>query len=245
MRQQALQHGASHRYWVATFTLLAALAVGTAPAAKDAPATNVSPALQPDPALQQYRALRRMHARSEKFNHEGWMEAWTELDAKGFRYEVVSERGSDTVRKKVLRALLERERELIAANESERSELTEDNYTFATETAGPGVRYIEIKPKRKDVTFVDGRIVLSEDGREVVRVEGVLSKSPSFWTNSVNVIRHYARLDGVRVPIATESVAKVKFAGLSKLEVEYEYESINGRPVSTAARTVAANYVSR
>ena len=88
----------------------------------------------------------------------------------------------------------------MAANEPERSELTEDNYTFATETAGPGYRYIEIKPKRKDVTLVDGRIVLSEDGREVMRVEGVLSKSPSFWTNSVNVIRHYARLDGVRVP---------------------------------------------
>ena len=83
MRQQALQHGASHRCRVATF-LTTALAVGTAPSAKDAPATSVSPALHSEPALQQYRALRRMHARSEKFNHEGWMEAWTELDTKGF-----------------------------------------------------------------------------------------------------------------------------------------------------------------
>ena len=91
---------AHHIAAVATFTLLTALAVGTAPSAKDAPATSVSPALHSEPALQQYRALRRMHARSEKFNHEGWMEAWTELDTKGFRYEIVSERGSDTVRKK-------------------------------------------------------------------------------------------------------------------------------------------------
>ena len=244
MRQSILHTGANQRYWVAAFTLAAAIGIGTTPAAKDVPAANVSPALQSDPALQQYRALRRMHAKSEKFNHEGWMEVWTELDARGFRYEIVSERGSDTVRKKVMRAILEKEREMIAKSEPEKSDLTADNYTFATETAGPGCRYILITPKRKDVTLLDGRVVLSEDGRELLRVEGKLSKNPSFWTNSVNVIRHYARLDGVRVPIATESIAKIKFAGLSTLDVEYEYASINGRPVSVAARTVAANYSS-
>ena len=72
-------------------------------------------------------------------------------------------------------------------------------------------------------------MVLSEGG-ELLRVEGQLSKNPSFWTSLVNVIRHYARLDGVRVPIATESVAKVKFAGVSHLDVHYDYETINGRP---------------
>jgi hypothetical protein len=220
------------------------MTVGMTPSAKDAPDTNVRPALQSAPALQQYRALRRMHAKSERFNHEGWMEAWTELDARGFRYEIVSERGSDTIRKKVMKSILDRERELVAAGDPERSELSGENYTFDSEIAGPGCRYILIKPKRKDVLLIDGRVVLSEDGRELLRVEGKLSKNPSFWTSNVNVIRHYTRLDGVRVPIATESIAKVKFAGLSKLEVEYEYESINGRPVSTAARTIAANFAS-
>ena len=79
-------------------------------------------------------------------------------------------------------------------------------------------------------------MVLSADGRDLLRVEGRLSKNPSFWTSLVNVIRHYARIDGIRVPIAIESMAKVKFAGLSYLDVHYEYETINGRPVSLAAR---------
>ena len=245
MRHEALRHAARRRYWVAGFTLVTALIVGTSPAATNAPSDDVSPAFQSDPALQQYRAIRRMHAKSERFNHEGWMEAFTELDERGFRYRIVSERGSDTVRKKVLKAMLEREQELIAKGQPERSELNAENYTFSPETSGPGCRYILIKPKRKDVTLVDGRAVITEDGRELLRVEGALSKNPSFWTNHVNVTRHYARLDGVRVPIAIESVAKVKFAGLSTLDVEYEYEVINGRPVSNAARMVAANYSSR
>jgi hypothetical protein len=50
------------------------------------------------------------------------------------------------------------------------------------------------------------------------------------------VTRHYSRVDGVRVPIATESIAKVKLAGKSRLKVDYEYESVNGRPVGTVAR---------
>jgi hypothetical protein len=56
----------------------------------------------------------------------------------------------------------------------------------------------------------------------------------------VNIIREFARLDGVRVPMTTESIARLKFAGLSRMMVRYEYESINGRPVSLSARRTMA-----
>jgi hypothetical protein len=193
------------------------------------------------PPLTQYRAYRRMHAQNEKFNQEGWIEAWTELDRSGFRYEIVVERGSEYVRNKVLRELLKREQQLIASGGADRAELTDANYTFAdADRHGPGVRYVLIKPKRKDVLLVDGRMVLNQDGSELLRVEGRLSKNPSFWTTAVNIIRDFARLDGVRVPISTETIAKLRFAGLSRMQVQYEYESINGRPVSLAARRTLA-----
>jgi hypothetical protein len=244
MRQPTTHIRINRRLWVATFTLLGAIVATTTPSADIQADTDTS--VDRGPALQQYRALRRMHARSEKFDQEGWLEAWTELDGRTFRYEIVAERGSDMIRKKVLRALLAREQELVAKGEPERADLTPDNYEFAEETSGPDGKYVVIKPKRKDVLLVNGRMVLSPDGRELLRVEGVLAKNPSFWTSLVNVIRHYARLDGVRVPIATESIAKVKFAGNSRLEVEYEYETINGRPVSVQARRlVAANFTTR
>jgi len=234
--------------WVAALALTGTALATTTPSAVSS-GSSATAASEPtsiptsvnEPPLHQYRALRRMHAHSEKLNQEGWMEAWTELEGRTFRYEIVSERGSESVRNRVLRALLKREQEVIAAGDPDRAELTQNNYSFAEETAGPGVRYVNIKPKRKDVLLVDGRMVLSEDGRELLRVEGVLAKNPSFWTSLVNVIRHYARLDGVRVPIATESIAKVKIAGLSHLNVEYEYESINGHALSPAARRLLAS----
>jgi hypothetical protein len=192
--------------------------------------------------LTEYRAYRRMHARSERFNQEAWLEAWTELDRNGFRFQIVDERGSDYVRNKVLKAVLKREQELIAEGHVERATLSTKNYEFRdADLPADGLRYVLLKPKRKDVLLVDGRMVLSPDGSELLRVEGRLTKNPSFWTSLVNVVRHYARLDGVRVPVATESVAKVKFAGQSRMEVEYEYETINGRPVSAQARQILAS----
>lgn len=233
------------RLSAAVFSLVVVIAATSALTAREAPETNDDVTVARTPVLSQYRALRRMHAVSEKFNHEAWMDAWTELDGRTFRYEIVSERGSETIRKKVLKALLEREKELLASGEPDRSELTTANYEFAPETEGPGCKYILIKPKRKDSLLVDGRMVLSEDGRDLLRIEGKLSKNPSFWTSLVNVVRRFTRIDGVRVPIATESTAKVKFVGNSKLHIQYEYETINGRPVSQQARLVAANYTSR
>jgi hypothetical protein len=231
--------------WALGFTLLLSAASGieaVSPAAAEEPSNGPAErflAAREQP-VSQYRAYRRMHARSERFNQEGWLEAWTELDQRGFRYTVVSESGSEYVRNKVLKAVLKREQELVADGDCRRSEITADNYEFRAAPEADGERHVFLKPKRKDVLLVDGRMVLSEDGSDLLRVEGRLSKNPSFWTGLVNVVRRYARLDGVRVPVSTESVAKVKLAGVSRMEVHYEYETINGRPVSLAARGTAA-----
>ena len=228
--------------WVASFTLLLSAA---APAADTAPTTAERSAAVREEPLRQYRAYRRLHARSERFDQEGWLEAWTELDARGFRYEIVRERGSAQVRNRVLKTVLQREQDLIAAGDNARWALTAVNYDFGEAVEENGLRYVSLKPKRKDTLLVHGQMVMSPDGEELLRVEGRLAKNPSFWTSLVNIIRHYARLDGVRVPIATESVAKVKLVGTSRLDVQYEYESINGRPVSHAARRLVASAAGR
>ena len=232
--------------WVTAFTLVAG--VGSVIAEEPAPASRAADklaAIRAEP-LTQYRALRRMHARAERMDQEGWVDAWTELDARGFRYEIVSERGSEKVREKVLKALLKREQELVETGDTSRGELTPDNYEFSDVLEqGSGVQYVGLKPKRKDTMLVDGRLVLSEDGTELLRIEGRLAKNPSFWTSLVNIVRHYTRLNGVRVPIVTESVAKVKMVGTSRMEVRYDYESVNGRPVSHAARQTALSAFGR
>jgi hypothetical protein len=226
--------------WVVAFTLLAGSAVLPArePSAAGNPLLNFFS--RPEQPLHQFRALRRMHSTSDNGKYEAWVEAWTELKDGRFSYQIVSERGSDTARGKVLRPMLAREQELINNGEGRKSELTSDNYEF-TEAGrdGDGARVVQIKPRRQDPLLVDGHAVLNDRG-DLLRVEGKLSKNPSFWTSLVNIVRRYARIGGVRVPVASETTAKVKFVGTAQLEVLYDYQSVNGRPVALSDLRPAA-----
>lgn len=224
--------------WVMAFTLVAGSAVLSA--AGSAVSSPLSSLFGRSEQLHEYRALRRMHASTEKAKHEAWLEAWTELKGGRFSYQIVSERGSEAVRGKVLRAMLEREEELVNSGNMMKGDLTAANYEFSEPGRdADGTRVVQLKPKRNDPLLVEGRAVLN-DGGDLVRVEGRLSKNPSFWTSLVNIVRRYARVGGVRVPVATETTAKVKFVGTSQLEVLYEYESVNGRAVAVSDLRPAA-----
>jgi hypothetical protein len=194
-----------------------------------------------DPTPAQYRALRHLEARNEKFEKSAWMDVWTEGDASGFRYTIVAEDGSDYIRSKVFRATLETERKMYAAGEPDKAALTRENYVFEERgSQADGLTSLTVKPRRKDVLLVDGSIFLNPEDGELVRMEGRLSKSPSFWTRRVEIVRWYQRIAGFRMPKALESVANVLVAGMSTFRMSYEYESINGQRVGNPQpRTLA------
>jgi hypothetical protein len=181
----------------------------------------------------EYRALRRLEADNPKFKQSAWMVAWTEYDhANGLRYEVVAEGGSGYIRSKVLRAALDGEQKIWANHEPQKASFTRENYVFGDgPDAADGLASIDVKPKRKDVLLVEGAIFVQPGDGELTRIEGKLSKTPSFWTRRVDVIRKYERKAGVRVPISIESVAHVLIAGRSTFKMTYEYQTINGQQV--------------
>jgi hypothetical protein len=181
----------------------------------------------------EYRALRRLEAQNPKFKQSAWMVAWTEYDhVNGFRFQIVDEGGSGYIRSKVLRAALEGEQKIWAAREPQKASLNRDNYLFDDGAASlDGLTAVGVKPKRKDVLLVEGAIFVQPSDGELSRIEGRLSKTPSFWTRSVDVVRRYERKGGVRVPIAIESVAHVLIAGRSTFKMTYEYQTINGQHI--------------
>ena len=181
----------------------------------------------------EYRALRRLEAQNPKFKQGAWMLAWTEYDhVNGFRYQIVDEGGSSYIRTKVLRAALEGEQRIWADREPQKASFNHDNYMFDDGAVSPdGLAAVGVRPKRKDVLLVEGAIFVQPSDGELSRIEGKLSKTPSFWTRRVDVVRRYERKAGVRVPVAIESVAHVLIAGRSTFKMTYEYQTINGQHV--------------
>jgi hypothetical protein len=181
----------------------------------------------------QYRALRHLDAFNASFGAAAWMDAWTEVDPEGgFRYEVAGEGGSGYIRRHVFRPALEAERRMWAARDPQRAALTLDNYAIEDRGSNSeGLASLGVKPRRKDVLLIDGSVFVNPADGDMIRVEGRLSKTPSFWTRRVDVVRKYDRIGGIRVPVAIESVAQVVIAGRSTFKMTYEYETINGQRV--------------
>jgi hypothetical protein len=180
-----------------------------------------------------YRALRRLEAHNQHFGANAWMDVWTEADeVGGFRYQVAAEGGSTYIRRHVFLAALQGEQKLWREGEPKRAQLNHTNYSFKDDgrVAG-GLASLAISPKRKDVLLVDGWLFVKQDDGDLVRIEGQLSKNPSFWTRRVEIIRRYGRVGDAHVPLEIESVAQVLIAGRSTFRMTYEYETINGHHV--------------
>ena len=160
----------------------------------------------PDEPLTRYRAARRLEATNSRFKKHGWLDVITELSPEtGFTFHVLAEGGSPYIRTKVLLPILEGERALVARGDYVRSALTSRNHEVTGETtAENGLVRLLVKPLREETTLVDGALLVTEIDADLVRIQGRLAKNPSFWTRRVDIVRHYGRVAGVRVPLGVD-----------------------------------------
>ena len=207
--------------------------VATAPATAEAAEQSMKQFLAQGDAPHAYRAVRRLEARHG--NSTGWMEARTEFSpTAGFRYEVLAEGGSSQLREKALRAVLEGERALVEKGGIPRSSLAPCNYEFQATGIDPqGLATVLLSPRRKEHVLVAGTLFLRPVDGEIVRVQGRLAKSPSFWVKTVDIVKSYDRIEGVVMPVALESNAELRLFGDATLRMTWKYDEIDGRRVQT------------
>jgi len=228
---------------VATAVILPGVAGGAGGSAEFALARFLEPAVRP---LTSYRALRHMRGQTADGGMRATMTVWTELVGNGqFRYQIVSEEGSDKTRSRVFRGVLEAEAKAVRTGECDFGDLTRSNYEFAPDGSGDhGLARIAITPRAAHPMRIVGDLFVRPDDGELVRVEGQLSKRPSFWTRRVDVVHHYQTLDGTRVPTAVEARAQVLFVGQYDFTMDWQYESVNGQRVGNPLPRLAAQAVS-
>lgn len=186
------------------------------------------------PPLTSYRAHRHMEASTRGGAMRASLDAWTSLGADGtFSFEVIQESGSELIRNHVLRAALVEEQRSHDTNEGDAASLTPRNYEMQVGDATDGLIRIELTPRRRSRMLIAGSAFVTRDAADLVRVEGTLSKRPSFWTRRVDITRCYRRIAGVRVPIEMRSTANVLVVGTSTFSMTYDYTMINGLPVNS------------
>ena len=130
------------------------------------------------------------------------------------------------------------EQEAVARGEIGRSSLGQENSTFqAAGVDDDGLANVLLSPRRKERILVSGNMFLQPDDGSLVRLHGVLAKSPSFWIKNVEIVCFYARIEGAVVPVSLESNAHVRFLGAATLRMTYVYSHIDGRHVGASMST--------
>ena len=222
------------------------LAGAPAPAVPASPSENVAVErfladIEKPPVA--YQARRRLEASSAKLKESAWMEAVTEYDpAAGLTYSIVAQGGSERIRRRVLESgARSGDRKTRRAQNGAKANLSRANYAFDFGGhAGDGMLKMQLTPRRRDSRLVLGSALLTAKSGNLVRVEGRLSKSPSFWVRWVNVSRSYSPIGGAMMPVAVESTADVRIAGMSTFSMTYDYQMVDGQAVNAAPKVLAA-----
>lgn len=130
-------------------------------------------------------------------------------------YRIVESKGSGRG-EKVVRKILDHETAAEKASPPPTA-VVHENYEFAYagEETFQGARcyVLSLRPKREETSLVEGRAWVDADTFLVRKIEGELSKSPSWWVKHVRVTVVFDEIGGVWTQASTLAVAEVRFVG--------------------------------
>ena len=143
----------------------------------------------------------------------------------------------------VVRRILEHEVVLATADPESRSAtlLTRDNYDFTDlgQSVLNGQTYylLGLTPKRKQKQLIVGRAWVDQSSFRVRRVEGQLSKSPSWLLKNVYLKLDFTERSGNSIQSAMEATAEVRLIGTQILRAQMlDYRPANSVAANTPGR---------
>ena len=147
------------------------------------------------------------------------------LSPGGKDLEVVSESGSGMLRNRVLRPLLDSEREASHGGNRSETALSEANYEFSLvgqeQKDGRDCYVLDVTPKKKNKFLYVGRVWIDRTDYAVVHISAHPAKNPSFWITRVQIEHEYAKFGELWLPIRNLSDSSTRFGGRAVLTIDY------------------------
>jgi outer membrane lipoprotein-sorting protein len=180
-------------------------------------------------ALHAYEGTRTYRAKYQGFpgNRSAEMVVKVKYLSPGTKeFAIQSTNGSKLIIDRVLKKLLDAEREEQGSEMQHRSALTDDNYRFTLmgyENGPSGKAYVlEVEPKRNDKFLYRGRIWVDARDFAVVRLKAEPAKNPSFWTKKADIEQVYKKVGDFWLPVHNHSVTAIRLGGRADLTIEYQ-----------------------
>ena len=186
-------------------------------------------------ALRGFQGTRSYHLEYKGFpgNREAQMVVNVDYQAPDHKeFTVVSQSGSKLLIDRVLKKLLESEREAMNAENRARTALTTDNYNFILKdyesTSGGAAYVLEVEPKTRNKFLYSGKIWVDANDFAVTRIEAEPARNPSFWIKKTEIRHVYRKIDEFWLPQQNYTVTMVRLGGRATLTIDYQDYRIAG-----------------
>jgi len=150
--------------------------------------------------------------------------------------------GDSFVKSNVIVRLLQSEVDHVHRREQSQTAIGSENYKFSYKGSSlinnVHVYVYEVKPHKKRVGLFKGKIYLDAATGELMRAQGRIVKSPSFFIKKIDFIQDYAQVNGFTLPLHLHSEAETRIIGKAVINItnrDYQTESMPVRSVVEAS----------
>ena len=154
--------------------------------------------------------------------------------------------GGGFINKNVITHVLERNVDHVRREMGSKTAILESNYKFSgkgtEEFAGQLVYRFAVKPRHKAQGLFRGDVLLDTQTGHLLRAEGRLSKSPSWWIKRIEFVQDYTDVGEFTMPVKTFAVAQARMIGRVVVTIRhngYEVRAAQTGPVSPTGGTPA------
>jgi hypothetical protein len=141
----------------------------------------------------------------------------------GKTFRIVSQSGSSLLVDKVLKRLVESEKE--AQQDKKANDLTPANYKFQLtgieKVADRPAYVLQVEPLVDSKFLYRGKIWVDAADFAVAKIEAEPAKNPSLWISSTAINHEYVKTDGFWLPAQNRSESKVRVGGTAVLTIDY------------------------
>ncbi len=196
------------------------------------------------PQLREYTSVRRYVLENKRFGQRAEMTVRLKFRYPGHKeFEVISEQGSGTIRKRVFRKMLDSEIEASSDDLRDATHITPRNYTFrligSEELAGRKSFVLEVTPKTKNKYLFKGKVWVDAEDYGIARIEGTPAQNPSVWVRKTSFVHQYGKMGAFWLAVSTTSSTDVWVVGRTDLLIEYSgyriNEQLGGKPSETGS----------
>jgi hypothetical protein len=152
--------------------------------------------------------------------------------------------GDGFVKSNVITRLLQSEVDHVEKDDPALTAISPANYKFsykgATHFGDRLVHVYQVKPHKKRPGLFKGRVYLDAQSGTLVRAEGSVVKSPSFFVKHIEFVQDYEDVQSFTLPVHVHSEAKARIVGRTIVDIVHrDYQPVPA-PQNQTARQMPA-----